>query len=311
VTFSRSTNASKDYLIQSGTVIQTDGPDEIQFQTAEQVTLSSGTQSVTVGIEALDAGSRGNVGAGSITDAPLSIKGVESIDNSNPTTGGREKEIDEAYRDRIKSSVGDIQVASGYQIYNILIGKKYIREVRYVDNSSNSNTANLSSHEAEVIVGAEAGHRDQIAQVIFENMPLGIDLVSGNYGTAVSGTATLPNGQTFTIPFSEPTEVPIYIDVDVTVTEDIAKETIKDEIVDYIGGTKTNGGQVYGDLSVGDDVIYGDVDFAVRTIGAVYDIETLEIGKSSSPTGTSNISIGVTERPSIDASNITVTTNLR
>jgi uncharacterized phage protein gp47/JayE len=307
VTLSRSTDASKDYIIQSGTVVQTDGQDEIQFQTTEQALLESGTQSVTTPIEALDKGSRGNVASGSIRDAPLSINGVQSINNPNPTTKGRNEELDDAYRARIKNSVGNIEATSGFQLYNELTAKEYVKEIRFIDNSSDANSQNLGPHKAEVVVDAEPGNRDEIAQRIFNNVPMGIDLVSGNYGNAVTGSATLPNGQTFTIPFSEPSEVSIYADVTVETEADIAAERIKDAIVQYIGGTKFNGEQVYGDLSVGDDVVYGEVEYAVRSLPAVYDVPSLEIGTSSSPTGTSNITISTSERPNIIASNITVT----
>jgi hypothetical protein len=307
VTFSRSTNASKDYPIQSGTVIQTGGEDEIQFQTTEKVTLSAGTQSVTASIEALEAGSRGNVAAGTITDAPIGINGIESITNSNPTEKGREEERDPAYRSRIQNSVGGIDSASGFQIFNILSDLTFVSEIRFIDSTSDDNSANLGSHEAEIIVDAESGHKDEIAQHIFENVPLGINLVSGNYGNGVTGSASLPNGQTFTIPYSQPTVVDIYVDMTVELTADLSKQELKREVVQYIGGIKSNGQQIAGELSIADDVVYGAVEFAIRSLDAVYDVPSLTIGTSSSPTGTSNVTIGSTERPTVDSANITVT----
>lgn len=307
VTFSRSTDAAKDYNIQSGTVIQTGGENEIQFQTTETATLTSGTQSVTVPIEALERGTQGNVAAGTITDAPLSINGVESINNVNPTTKGRNKELDDAYRSRIQNSVGGIESTSGFQLYNTLKEREFVTEIRFIDSTSDDNSANLNAHEAEIVVDSEPGHSDEIAQQIFENVPLGIDLVSGNYGTGTTGTASLSNGQTFTIPYSQPTTVEIYVDVTIEETANINTDEIKKQIVQYIGGIKPNGEQIYGDLSIDDDVVYGSVEFAIRSLDEVYDVPTLEIGTSADPTGTSNITIGATERPSVDSANITVT----
>lgn len=308
VTFSRSTNAPKDYIIQSGTVIQTAGEDEIQFQTTKTATLESGTQSVAnVPIEAIEEGTRGNVAAGTITRAPLNIKGVESINNPDPIDKGRTEETDEAYRSRIQNSVGGIDSASGFQIYNTLTEREFVTAVRFVDSTSDDNTANLNSHEAEIVVDAEPGHNDEIAQQIFENIPLGIDLVSGNYGTGTTGTASLSNNQTFTIPYSEPTTVQVYVDVTIEEQAEIKKDRIKREIVQYIGGVKPNGGRISGELTIGGNVLYGNVEFSVRSIDAVYDVPTLKIGKSASPTGTSNITIGATKRASIDFENINVT----
>lgn len=307
VTFSRSTQATKDYLIQKGTVVETGGDDSIEFVTTEKVVLNSGDTSVTAPIEAEEKGSKANVGAGTIDEDPGRILGIEAISNANPTSGGRDVEADDSYRNRIQTSVGEIDTTSGQQIYNTLTAFDFIKEVRYIDNSADVAQNNLDPHEAEVIVDAEPGYQDDIAQAVWDNLAMGANLISGNHGTAETGTASLPNGQTFTVDYSVPSDLDIYADIDVTIDGNLDKSDVKNAIIEYIGGVKTNGEKVYGKLSVGDDVLYGEVDFSVRQLESVYDITTLKIDTSSSPSGTSNISVGVNERASIDESNITVT----
>jgi len=311
VTFSSDTTVSKDYLIQQGTVLNTGGIDPVEFETTDDVVLQSGTTSVNAPIEAVEAGSRGNVASDTITESAGGILGVDSITNANQTLNGRDTESDENYRRRIETSTGEIEVASGQKIYNELILLEYIKEVQYIDNSTDSVQQNLDPHQVELVVDSEQGHNDEIAQIIFDNLAMGANLVNGKNGDVATGTAELDNGQTFTIDYSIPTRVDVYVDVELETNVEIPEEDIKAAIVEYIGGTKPNGQQVYGDLNVGDDVVEGEIEFNIREVPEVYDITSLTLGTSSSPTGTSNIVIGPNERPRIDHANITVTKSVK
>lgn len=306
VTFSRDTAATKDYLIKEGTLIETGGLDSIEFQTTEGVILANGTTSVTSDIEAREFGSKANVAADTISQAVKSISGVDSITNTEQITGGRNLEQDEAYRDRIRTSIGEIDVSSLKGLYNELNAFEFIKEVQPIDNSTDVQQDSLNPHEVEVVVDSESGYNDQIAQTIFENMAMGANLVSGVHGASATGTATLSNGQTFTIDYSTPAEVTIYVDTTVIVEEDVNTEELINSLVEYVGGVKTNGEQVYGEVSVGEDVLYGELDYALRSVNNVYDIDSLKVGTSSSPTGTSNVAINQNDRAVLDASNVTV-----
>jgi uncharacterized phage protein gp47/JayE len=309
VTFSRETAATKDYLIQQGTRVQTAGIDPITFETTEAATLTSGTTAVDVPVRALEAGASGNVAPNTITQMVTRPAGVESVTNANATTGGRDRETDEEYRARIKSTIGDIETASGYHITTKLTGKKFVRDVLFLENSEDTIVDSLPPHTIEVVVDADPGHENEIAQVIFENAPGGSDYESGIHGAATSGTATLPNGQTFTIPYSKPTEIQIYVDATVSVTESVNPDLIKDSIVNYIGGYRSNGSYDDGMLRAGDTVLYGEVEYYIRDVEGVYDVTSLTIGTSASPTGTSNISVNDSEIPTISATNINISVN--
>jgi len=64
-----------------------------QFATTAAVTLDA-SGSGTVAVEAVVAGSSGNVPAANITAIPVSIAGVTSVTNSAPTEGGTDTETD-------------------------------------------------------------------------------------------------------------------------------------------------------------------------------------------------------------------------
>ena len=309
VVFSRDTSAPKDYLIESGKIVSTSGADPIKFITTEDVVLSSGTTSVTCDIEAREKGSSGNVAADSIVNIEDTILGVDNVNNRNKTSSGRDREEDENYRNRIRTSIGDLNVTSLRALYLDLINYEYIRGVQPIDNSADQNGSSLDTHQAEIIVDSEPGHEDEISQTIFDNVPMGIDLVNGVNGQATTGSATLPNGQSFTVRYSNPSDVDIYVDVSVVYDSSITKDEVKDAIVEYIGGTKTNGELIYGELAVGEDVLQGEAEFSVRNISGVYDVDSLYLDTSSGPTSTSNISISGNSKSVIDHSNISVTLN--
>ena len=311
VTFESDSAVSKDYTIPEGTIVQTSSSDPIEFETTETASLKSGESSVTSGIEARVAGSHGNVAAGSITESKTAISGVDSINNYNRTSGGRDREADNDYRGRIQNSVGNIQVSSLRKIYEDLNALDVVREVRPIDNSADVANDGLDPHQVEIVVDAEPGHTDEIAQIIFDGMAMGANMVSGVHGDSKTGTAKLPNGQTFTIEYSVPTQTDIYVNIEATTTQDVNVNKIKDSIVAYIGGTKTTGELIYGELTVSDDVLYGEIEFAIREIEEIYDIDSLQIGTSSSSSGTSNISMGFSERAVIDHSNISITTTVQ
>ena len=58
--------------------------------------VSSGT----VEVEAVDAGEVGNVAAGAINRIPMSVAGIQSVTNAEPTVDGYDEEDDETLRDR-------------------------------------------------------------------------------------------------------------------------------------------------------------------------------------------------------------------
>jgi Uncharacterized homolog of phage Mu protein gp47 len=311
VTFSASAPVDKDYVVQKGTRLSTEGQDSIVFVVANETVLNVGDSQVTTKVEAKETGSQGNVAANTITRIAGSILGVDSITNPQATKNGRDIEVDDVYRDRIQATVGASEITSLKRLYEALNMYQYVEQVRPLDNSTKGTQSGLDPYQVEVIVDAEAGHKDEIAQTILENTAAGAEIVGGVNGTKQTGTAELTNGQQFTMPFSTPEEVPIYTTVDVVVSTPTSKQAIKDSIIEYIGGVKTNGEQIYGELGIAENVLAGEIDFAARELENVYDIEAVKVGKTSSPTGTTNLTIQSNQRAATKPANIVINTSLK
>jgi hypothetical protein len=82
-------------------------------------------------------------------------------------------------------------------------------------------------------------------------------------------------------------------------------ETIKDVLIGYIGGEDSTGAFHIGLLPAA-DVVYQKLVALVMAIDGVTDV-TVKLGKTASPTGTSNIAIAATEVAETKAEYLTVT----
>jgi uncharacterized phage protein gp47/JayE len=138
------------------------------------------------------------------------------------------------------------------------------------------------------------GISTNIAQAIWENKPLGIR----SYGNTI---VTIYDSQGFPhdIGFERPNPVPIYISLDLTTNSEFpqdGEQVIKDAIAAYMEAN----------FGIGEDVIYSRLYTPINSVPGHY-INSLTIGTSPSPVGTSNIPIAFNELFSLDPNNIVIT----
>lgn len=104
VTFARATAAGEDYLIPTGTEVST-VPDSAgaytSFVTTAPVTLLTSTTSIAAPVEAVVAGTGGNLAATTVTNIVTAVAGIETVSNAAPMTGGVDEETDTAFRVRV------------------------------------------------------------------------------------------------------------------------------------------------------------------------------------------------------------------
>lgn len=72
--------------------------DGVQFQAAKDITV---TDSAEVPVEAVIAGTSGNVAAGTIKKIPVTIAGISSVNNEQAMEEGYDEETDDALRERL------------------------------------------------------------------------------------------------------------------------------------------------------------------------------------------------------------------
>lgn len=107
VTFGSSAIATALILIPAGTrvaTLSTTTQASVFFRTIEDGSIFPGQSSVTIPVEAENAGSSGNVGSGTIVILSTPILGISVVANQNPTSGGRDQESDTDFAARIKAT---------------------------------------------------------------------------------------------------------------------------------------------------------------------------------------------------------------
>ncbi len=102
LTFRLSNAQTGAVSVETGTVCMTEGT--VRFRTTEPGTIPAGEISVTVAAEAVEAGSSGNVGAGTVHVLTACPVAVTAVTNEEAFTGGLSEETDEELRQRILDS---------------------------------------------------------------------------------------------------------------------------------------------------------------------------------------------------------------
>ncbi|UAV89946.1 baseplate J-like protein [Pseudomonas phage REC] len=221
------------------------------------------------------------------------ISGWDSVSNPVAATTGRLTETDEQLRERFRNS-------KFYQSQNIIEGiLDAIRNVPGVtdaviyENDTNAPDINgVPAHSfLPIVLG---GLPSDVALAIWENKPTGIPSVGNT-------TVQVPDSQGFlhSISYKQPTEVPVYVKMTIsnlgTMPGD-ADAQIKQQLVDYSESNQF----------IGDDVIYSRLYTPINSIPG-FTVNSLTIGKTANPTGTSNIVINYDQVGVISADHITVT----
>lgn len=136
------------------------------------------------------------------------------------------------------------------------------------------------------------GNTEEIGQAIWDNKPAGIL----SYGT-VDVDVVDSQGVAHTVSFDRPTDVDIYIEVQVTALDDYpanGDQQIKDALVAHINS-----------FGIGEDVIYSRLYTPINTVVGHY-VDSLLVDVVDPPVGAVNVPIDYFERAVITAANITV-----
>lgn len=333
VTFSRDTNATTDYTIPSGTLVETLEDDPVTFETENSVTLSSGTKSVDATVRAVEGGSKGNVGSGAISVMPSPPTGVEDVNNANPTGDptitdtngdplevGRNRETDSELRSRIldtdATNIGP--TADGTELAVTRVDD--VLSVHVETNQENTAVNGIDPYHTEVTV--LGGEVVEIAQTLYDvlSIPTLFRLQGGVNGTKEE-TSVYSDilDQQIPIPITRPVELTFDITVDVVHDGTYGGDVdVKDTTVEYIGGIRADDSSTTG-LGLGDNVLINEVENRIEDVqGVDYANVTLVDKDSDGTDDTTTDSDGVpilqvdnSEVPRFDADDMTINTTAR
>lgn len=230
--------------------------------------------------------------ANSLTIIKTPILGWDTVTNVLAATEGRLVESDVELRLRFENTKFDKSTNILDALYSALDNIEGVENVAVYDNDSNVTDGNgLPPHSVSAIV--LGGDENVIAETIWQNKPYGIP----TYGNT---SVNIVDSQGFTraINFKRPTPIYIYVKVDITTAPDFPADgvdQIKGDIIQY---AKDN-------FTVGEDVVYSRLYTPINQVKG-HQINSLKIGLSPSPTGTSNIAIAFDEISQFTSANISI-----
>jgi uncharacterized phage protein gp47/JayE len=168
-----------------------------------------------------------------------------------------------------------------------------VTEAYVFENPTNTTDADgIPPKAIEVLV--RGGAAADIRKAIWESKPAGIETAG-----SVSGTHIDTQGFSHTVKYSTPTQVNVYITVDVTSNAQFPADgaaQIKQALADW------------GDTNqlIGTDVVHSKLYGPVFEVSGIEDVTAIKIGTAPGPTGTANVVITNRQIADIDTSRIVV-----
>lgn len=286
-------------VIPEGSLISNQAGTE-QYATVASVTIPN-TGEVTVNAVCTEAGPN-NPDQNTIIQIQTPVAGWSSATNTSTVAVGDNADTDEELhikQQRATSATSYRQVDAIISGIMNVDGVKFAR--LYVNKTTSTDSRGIAGKTlAPVIVG---GTDEDIANVL--RLKIGAtDNTQGNLTNPVVYTGEL--GDTQTIDFYRPTEVPIYIEIDVTVTDGNlwnidSTDKIKQAIIDYAEYDQSG---AYG-FPPGGDVLLSRLYTPINSVPG-FSVTSLTIGKSAGSLDSSDIAIDWNEIATFDADNITI-----
>ena len=291
-----------DTVIPSGSLV-TNAQRTIYYSIDESVTISGGTATATA--TATATGATESL-SGTLTTIVNPISGWNSVINTEDAEIGRNIETDEELRTRRDNSTLAPSQSVVESIYGNLADIEGVEFARvYVNETDETDERGIPSHSiAPIVVG---GDDETIAETIFNRKSAGIK----SFGNTL---VTVVDSQEFSYPISfiRPTDVDIYLTVNITIDDTFpvdGEDQIIDAILNYASGGADNiGAGDFGNqdgFPPGYDVVYSRVFTPLNSVSG-HEVISLYIGTSESPTESETIDIAYDEVSSWDSTRITV-----
>ena len=272
-----------NYTIPLGFIVGTEN--DVQYFTVEDVHIDEYGQGITE-VMCTKPGTKGNVLEGKINVIVNPDENVISVTNVTDATGGRGKETDAEFRQRMIDSIGNTAGTTINGIEDSLRKLDDVKSVAIVENATDSpDVEGRPAHSFEVYI--QGGDEQEIADTIFEKKPIGIQTY-GRYESQVTDVA----GGIHTIKYSRPEKKYIWVRVKAYVDND--ENTYSDiyrAVPEYIGGEFLYSGIYYEGLKMGEDVIHSKLVAHLLNVEGVKDV-TVELSTDQENFVAANISVG-------------------
>lgn len=313
--------ASMTLVLAAGTypagslIVYVSGDPNKRFSNDESITTGGGTLTAQPFTAELEGAVTANLHT--LTQIASNPGGFTSATNPAAASTGLEQETDAEYRQRWReelarfgSTTVDAIRADLLEVTNVVSAKVY----------ENDTAATVSGIPPYSILAVVQGGDDQdVADALWNAK----SATAGTTGTTME-TVVDTQGQSHSVSFTRPSEVPFYVTATVDVLEGVySAGVLSNNIIEIAihecgknwgplwpqqlaAGTLETGGDSW---PVGSDIFHSRFVAAIQGITGVIRVVSLFIGTAPAPVGTSDITIALDEYGDIDYSGIVVTVN--
>lgn len=229
---------------------------------------------------------------GTIDTISTPIFGWDSVEQFEPAAVGSLRESDSALRSRFSAAKYTRGSNIVDALYSELISLDGVQNVTIYENITNVVDAKgIPPHSFMVLV--RGGLEQEIAESIWRNRPAGIT----THGNSVFLITDI-FGNLKEVYFQRPTFVDIYVSASLTTSENFPTNGFEDVRSALFAYIKSN-------AKVGEGVVYSRLYTPLNSVPG-HQVDSLTIGLSPNPTGTSNILLGYDEIAKLEIGNIEV-----
>ncbi len=283
------------YVIPTGFAVSTN--DNLVFHTLSDATITSdGTVAVMAQCE--ETGEIGNISAGEINIIVNPVADVTSVINYNSATGGKDKENDAEFRERMLEGLGTTKGSTIDAMLVAILELKGVMSAAIISNDTDEVVSGRPAHSFEAFV--YGGTQGEIANAIFEKKPIGIQSL-GTLETSINDVAGNPH----IIKFSRPTMKQVYVKATLHITDQFSTtDDVRTAIIKYIGGLDSDQAYYYG-LKMHETCVYTKLLQEIMNVGEITDC-TLQVSTNGTTWGTNNITADTNEVLEVSYTNVTI-----
>jgi hypothetical protein len=287
--------------IPAGTQVYPDGDADSLFQTTALATISGTT--VDVELEAVTAGTATTAAEGDdlIIATPVADISAVATDGAIPFTTGTDEETDSELRIRREQTLALAGASTVEAIRAEMLQVPGVDICTVFENPTGvTDPIGIPPYAIEVLVHNETG-TTYVEQDVVDEILLRKPAGTATYG-GLSEDATDSAGNTYTIYYSEPEEVPIHVALTLTAETDgsyVGDTAVADSIADWATRSLTVGRDVYGSDIVG---VAASVEGVINV-----DVSTVFVKDSDPPTGSDDQALTARQLGTIIAANVDVT----
>jgi len=255
--------------------------------------VTSGIDQASVTLIAVNAGPV-SANAGAVTVIVTPISGLSAVLNTEDAVAGTNVETDSAYRARMAAELASVGAATVPAIQEKLMTVEGVTSALVYENITDITDGHgRPPHSFECVVSG--GSDSDVAYMIWNNKPAGI----ATYGTS-SFIITDSQGQQHTIYFSRPSQVDLYLIVNLVVNGNYPSSG--NSLVQQLLSTYIN--------SLGQGVSVIVIPNLIAQLAAIAGIDgaVILIGTSPSPSSSNNIPIAAYQQAYTQTDFITVNT---